>query len=63
MASTNAPQIPPDNNRGPGLLAADWLTIGLGIVTNMLRFYMRLKKHAHGWDDYTIYVALVLNLS
>ena len=59
MESTNRPPIPPDHNRGPIILALQFSTLGIAIIVVLLRFYMRLKLRAHGWDDYTIYLSLV----
>ena len=59
MQSTNRPPIPPDHNRGPIILAVQFSTLGVAIIVVLLRFYVRLNLRAHGWDDYTIYLALV----
>ena len=59
MQSMDRPPVPPDHNRGPIILALQFSTLGVAIIVVLLRFYMRLKLRAHGWDNYTIYLALV----
>ena len=59
MESINDLPLPPDKDRGPIILALQFSSLGLAIIIVLLRFYMRLKLRTHGWDDYTIYIALV----
>lgn len=55
--------IPPDETRGPQILAISWTTLTLATVTIALRAHMRRKAHATGWDDYFMFLALVCLLS
>lgn len=50
---------PPDDTRGPQILAVSWITAALAILAVALRTQVRIKAHAIGWDDYFICLALV----
>jgi hypothetical protein len=49
-----APDLPPDENVGPTLLAISCILLALIIITTLLRLYTRWSLHMLGWDDYTI---------
>ena len=59
MTSVQPTHRLPDESRGAAVLASVWSTMIIGIIVVSLRFYVRWRKSAHGWDDYTIYSALV----
>lgn len=48
-----------DPNRGPTIVVISWLFLSFAFIIVFLRLATRLKKKAHGWDDYLIYAALV----
>lgn len=48
-----------DANRGSTIVVISWLFLSLAFIVVTLRLATRLKKKAHGWDDYLIYAALV----
>ena len=50
---------PPDESRAPLVNGILWSAFALASVAVILRFWIRLKRQAHGWDDYTIYLAYV----
>ena len=51
--------LPPDESRGSLLLGITAFVFVLSTITLALRIYVRFKKNAFGWDDYTIFVAWV----
>lgn len=51
--------LPPDDTRGPQVLAASWTTEALAVLAVGLRLHVRIKAHSIGWDDYFICLALV----
>lgn len=63
MQSIDRPPVPPDHDRGPIILALQFSTLGIAIIVVLLRLYMRFRLKTHGWDDYTIYLALVTQSS
>ena len=53
-------RLPPDNDRGPMLLAITWTTAAVATVIVILRVYSRtVLQNAIGWDDAAIIAALV----
>lgn len=52
--------LPPDESRGPSLIAEEWTTVSIASLLVFLRIYTRvfLRKTA-GWDDWTIVMAWV----
>ena len=59
MAQGLPSNLPSDVSRGPLALGIISFAFTLATILVGLRVYVRLKKHAHGWDDYTIYAAWV----
>lgn len=59
MAEALPSNLPPNVNRGPIALGVVSFAFALATIFVALRVYVRLVKHAHGWDDFTIYVAWV----
>jgi hypothetical protein len=56
--------MPPDENRGPEILAVCGALVGLALVVVLLRVYVRAKMVRHlGIDDYTIIGAMVCTSS
>lgn len=51
--------LPPNESRGPKLIAEEWTTMSIAALLVFLRIYTRafLRKTA-GWDDWTIVIAL-----
>ena len=54
--------LPPNQNAGPAILGMTWSTESLAIIVVILRVWVRLSNKAWGLDDYTILVALALNI-
>ncbi len=53
-------RLPPDNDRGPMLLAITWTTAAVATMIVILRVYSRtVLQNAIGWDDAAIMAALV----
>lgn len=52
-------QLPVDINRGPEIVGITSSFFALATVLIALRLFVRIQKHAHGWDDYMIYIAWV----
>ena len=59
MAAALPNILPPDADRGPVALGIISFAFALATVFVALRVYVRFMKHAHGWDDFMIYVAWV----
>ena len=60
MAEGANVQLPPDNDRGPMLLAITWTTTAIATTIVILRVYSRtVLQLAMGWDDSAIIAALV----
>ncbi|KAK3294177.1 uncharacterized protein B0H64DRAFT_462781, partial [Chaetomium fimeti] len=58
---SGAADMPPDENRGPEILAVCGALVGLALVVVMLRVYVRARMVRHlGIDDYTIIAAMVV---
>ena len=55
--------LPPDDTRGPQILAVSWITAALAVLAVALRINLRIKAQALGWDDCFICLALVRLLS
>lgn len=56
--------MPPDENRGPEILAVCGALVGLALVVVLLRVYVRARMVRHlGLDDYTIIAAMVCTTS
>ena len=51
--------LPPDDTRGPQILAVSWITAALAFLAVALRINLRIRAQAIGWDDYFICLALV----
>ena len=57
---SGAVDMPPDENRGPEILAVCGALVGLALVVVLLRVYVRARMVRHlGIDDYTIIGAMV----
>lgn len=59
MADASLSSPPADVNRGGEVVGLLSFGFALATILVALRFYVRIQKHAHGWDDYMIYVAWV----
>lgn len=60
MAEEADVRLPPDNDRGPMLLAITWTTAAIAITIVILRVYSRtVLQYTMGWDDSAIIAALV----
>lgn len=58
MASTV--EIPPNVDKGPDILIACSISVGVALVMVVLRLIVRLKVLRNvGWDDYFITAAMV----
>ncbi|KAH6632491.1 hypothetical protein F5144DRAFT_488900 [Chaetomium tenue] len=58
---SGAAAIPPDENRGPEILAVCGALVGLALVVVLLRVYVRARMVRHlGLDDYTIIAAMLV---
>ena len=58
MAATGP--LPPDVNRGPGILIASWIEAGVALFVLSLRLYTRSNiVRSVGWDDWTMVFATV----
>ena len=55
--------LPPNDTRGPQILAVSWTTEALALFAVALRIRVRIKAQAIGWDDYFMCLALVCLLS
>ena len=56
----DAAEMPPDENRGPEILAVCGALVGLALVVVLLRIYVRARMVRHvGVDDWTIIAAMV----
>jgi hypothetical protein len=56
----DAAAMPPDENRGPEILAVCGSLVGLALVVVALRVWVRAKMVRHmGSDDWTIIAAMV----
>ena len=54
------PGSPTEDNRGPNLLIAEWLTLALALIAVGLRLHgRRVSLNIPGWDDHTILAATV----
>ena len=54
--------VPPfrlDDNKGSAVLGIVSFFFSLATISVFLRLYVRLKNHAHGWDDYFLYASWV----
>ena len=61
MSLTNGP-LPPDTDRGTGVLILGWVTVSVAGLIVILRLVTRgVLRSTLGWDDYTIVVAQVRN--
>ncbi|RWA07280.1 hypothetical protein EKO27_g7834 [Xylaria grammica] len=47
-------------DRGPQLVAMFWTYTAIALVVLSLRFYSRFKIHAFGWDDWLMFITVVL---
>ncbi|KAI8298358.1 hypothetical protein K4K59_002868 [Colletotrichum sp. SAR11_240] len=55
------PELPPDINRGPEILATCGSLVGISVVIVMMRMYVRAKiVRLVGWDDWCIVAATVV---
>lgn len=52
--------LPPDVDRGPGLVAMFWTYTAIVLVVLSLRFYARFKIRAFGWDDWLMLFTVIL---
>lgn len=56
----DAPDLPPDINRGPEILATCGGLVGVSVVIVMMRMYVRARiVRLVGWDDWCIVAATV----
>jgi len=56
-------EMPPDENRGPEILAVCGSLVGFSLVIVLLRLYVRAKMVRHvGVDDWIIVAAMVCHL-
>lgn len=56
--------LPPDVSRGSDLLIVTWLVVSIALLLVSLRFYIRgIHHNSLGWDDFTIFIAMVSYLS
>jgi L-lactate permease len=56
----DAPAMPPDENRGPEILAVCGSLVGLALIVVALRIWVRAKMVRHmGSDDWAIIAAMV----
>lgn len=54
------PGLPTEDDRGPNLLIAEWLTLALALIAVGLRLHGRcISLNIPGWDDHTILAATV----
>ncbi|KAK3390661.1 hypothetical protein B0H63DRAFT_121401 [Podospora didyma] len=63
MTSTGIPDfsmLPPDDDRGPKLLAMFWSYCAISIVMVALRFYARIQIRAVSWDDWLMLLTVVI---
>ncbi len=61
-APANMSSLPPNVDRGSGILIDSWIEAVLGISMTLLRFYTRSKIiRIVGWDDWTMGFATVSN--
>ena len=59
MAAAAGP-LPPDVNKGSGILISSWIEAAIGLVAVALRMYTRSKTIRNvGWDDWTMVLAMV----
>ncbi|KAK2751199.1 integral membrane family protein [Colletotrichum kahawae] len=57
----DAPELPPDINRGPEILATCGSLVGISVVIVMMRMYVRARiVRLVGWDDWCIVAATVV---
>lgn len=64
MADAAAAKMPPDENRGPEILAICGSLVGIAMLVVMLRMWVRARIVQHvGPDDWTILAAMVCLLS
>ncbi len=61
MSSTSQPPdpLPPNDDRGPQLMAMFWTWSALSMALLSLRFYARVKVRGVGWDDWMMLVSVV----
>lgn len=60
MADGGEIPLPPDENRGPEILAICGSMVGLALAAVLLRIWVRAKMVRHvGADDWTIIAAMV----
>lgn len=60
MSSPAIPNpLPPNDTRGPNLLAIYWVQTGIAIVVVALRFYVRYAKRIIGVEDWAMLGCLV----
>ena len=58
------PELPPDINRGPEILATCGSLVGISVVIVMMRMYVRARiVRLVGWDDWCIVAATVSTVS
>lgn len=52
--------LPPNESRGPSLIANQWITVSIASLLVLLRVYTRaFLRKAAGADDWTIVIAMV----
>lgn len=61
MAKLDA-SLPPNENRGPKLLALYWTEVVLAVIIIVLRFYSRIRIKGLGWDDWIMLFTVVSSL-
>ena len=57
---TDLSMLPPDEDRGPKLMAMFWSYCAISIVLVTLRFYARIQIRAVSWDDWLMLATVVL---
>ncbi|KAH7302956.1 hypothetical protein B0I35DRAFT_365752 [Stachybotrys elegans] len=67
MSSTNRSDFPPPENpgdpgRGPVIMAVTWTMLGFAIVVVVLRCYSRIRSRIFGADDWTMLIALAMQM-
>ncbi|KAL9102530.1 MAG: hypothetical protein Q9163_002339 [Psora crenata] len=60
--AASSPPAQDSNLRGMAVSSISLVTFAVGANLVFLRMYVRMKRHATGWDDYTICIALALSL-
>ncbi|KAK9775106.1 putative Integral membrane protein [Seiridium cardinale] len=66
MSSSATVHLTPEPNdlgRGPLIMGVTWAMLALSIVIVAARIHLRRRTHMLGWDDYTMLLALALQIA